>query len=233
MKVLFLDESGDHNLSVIDPQYPVFVLGGIIMDKEYAEGPLTEALNEFKHELFGSSDIILHTADIARNRNGFEPLIERDFRNRFYNRLNNLMRNLPYTVVACVIRKDRHLGRYGIAAIDPYLLSLNVLVERFCYEVGDAAKGGVVVAERRDPTSDRELELAWLGLINRGTRFLRGNAIENRLTALDLRAKKENIAGLQLADLVASPIGRHVIGKPDKEDWDIVYQKFRRNRQGE
>ena len=30
MKVLFLDESGDHNLSVIDPSYPIFVLGGVI-----------------------------------------------------------------------------------------------------------------------------------------------------------------------------------------------------------
>ena len=38
MKVLFLDESGDHNLAVIDPQYPLFVLGGIIVVKEYAEG---------------------------------------------------------------------------------------------------------------------------------------------------------------------------------------------------
>jgi hypothetical protein len=25
MKILFLDESGDHNLSVIDPSYPLFV----------------------------------------------------------------------------------------------------------------------------------------------------------------------------------------------------------------
>lgn len=40
MKVLFLDESGDHNLSLIDPQYPVFVLGGAIVEKEYAEGEL-------------------------------------------------------------------------------------------------------------------------------------------------------------------------------------------------
>ena len=34
MRVLFLDESGDHNLSAIDPRYPIFVLGGIIVDKE-------------------------------------------------------------------------------------------------------------------------------------------------------------------------------------------------------
>jgi len=28
MKYLFLDESGDHSLTRIDSQYPVFVLGG-------------------------------------------------------------------------------------------------------------------------------------------------------------------------------------------------------------
>jgi hypothetical protein len=33
VKVMFLDESGDHNLTVIDPQYPIFVLGGIIADR--------------------------------------------------------------------------------------------------------------------------------------------------------------------------------------------------------
>ena len=44
MKVLFLDESGDHNLEVIDPLYPLFVLGGVILEKRYAEGDLVEGL---------------------------------------------------------------------------------------------------------------------------------------------------------------------------------------------
>ena len=72
---MFLDESGDHNLTKIDPQYPVFVLGGVIMDADYAAGPLTGSCwIDFKRELFGRVDIVLHTADITRNRNGFEPL---------------------------------------------------------------------------------------------------------------------------------------------------------------
>ena len=62
MKIMFLDESGDHNLSVIDPQYPLFVLGGIVTDQEYAEGEMTEKLNRFKRDIFGMEDIILHTA---------------------------------------------------------------------------------------------------------------------------------------------------------------------------
>ena len=35
MKIMFLDESGDHNLEKIDQQYPVFVLAGAIFDNSY------------------------------------------------------------------------------------------------------------------------------------------------------------------------------------------------------
>jgi Protein of unknown function (DUF3800) len=66
VKVLFLDESGDHNLSAIDPQYPLFVLGGVIVDQDYADGELTEHLNAFKQALFGRTDMVLHTADLVR-----------------------------------------------------------------------------------------------------------------------------------------------------------------------
>lgn len=232
MKVLFLDESGDHNLSLIDPQYPMFVLGGIIVDKEYAERPLAAELSAFKMEFFGRDDIVLHTADITRNRHGFEPLKDSSLRTAFYDALNALMRRLEYSVVACAIRKDEHLSRYGVAALDPYMLSLDLLVERFCFAVGKVSGGGVIVAEKRDPTLDRELDLAWLNLKIQGTRYLRASDIADRIVGLTLRAKQDNIAGLQLADLVVSPIGRHLLGKPDKEDWRIVAEKFRRSPSG-
>ncbi len=233
MKVLFLDESGDHNLAVIDPSYPLFVLGGVIVEQRYAEGPLEEALRDFKHRLFGRDDLILHTADITRNRNGFERLKEREFREHFYRELNILLRSLRFQVVACVIRKDDHLGRYGVAALDPYMLSLDVLVERFCMEIGNVAGGGVIVAERRDATLDRELDIAWLNLKVQGTRYIKARDIESRIVGLNLRAKTANIAGLQLADLVVTPIGRKVLGKTIKEDYRVVEEKFRCSRTGQ
>ena len=49
---------------------------------------------------------------------------------------------------------------------------------------------------------------------------------------LNLRAKTANIAGLQLADLVVTPIGRKVLGKTIKEDYRVVEEKFRRSRNG-
>jgi uncharacterized protein DUF3800 len=232
VKILFLDESGDHNLSVIDPQYPLFVLGGVIIEKNYAEGPLVQELSDFKRRHFGTDQIVLHTADIVRNCNGFERMKEKAFREAFFNDLNSLMRRLSYMVVACAIRKEDHLLRYGVAALDPYLLSLDVLVERFCFELGGVSNGGVIVAECRDPILDRQLDIAWLNLKVQGTRFISVREITRRIVGLNLRAKRENIAGLQLADLVVSPIGRHVLGKPDREDFKIVETKFRKDWQG-
>ncbi len=219
-------------MATIDPQYPLFVLGGVILEKDYAEGELTERLDEFKRDLFGRADIVLHTADIARNRGGFERMQDRAFRQRFYSSLNALMADLRYTVVACAIRKDAHMARYGVAALDPYLLSLDVLVERFCFEIGRMGTG-VIVAERRDPTLDRQLDIAWLNLKVQGTRYIRATDLASRIIGLNLRAKSDNLAGLQLADLVVSPIGRHLLGKPERDDIQIVLQKLRRNNQGE
>ncbi|MGV8041967.1 MAG: DUF3800 domain-containing protein [Thermoanaerobaculaceae bacterium] len=233
MKVMFLDESGDHSLTRTDPQYPIFVLGGIITEQKVAEEVITAAVRRFKLELFGRDDLYLHTADITRNRNGFERLQETSFRMRFYGALNELMASLDYKVVACAIRKDQHLARYGLAAVDPYMLSLDVLVERFCFEIGDKARGGLIVAEKRDPTLDHQLELAWLNLKIQGTRYLQATVIEQRVAGLVTRSKADRVAGLELADLVVSPIGRAVLGRQVKEDYRIIEAKMRRGWKGE
>jgi hypothetical protein len=84
MLILFLDESGDHNLSVIDPQYPLFVLGGCIVESEYHEHMMTPSLADYKKRLFGREDFILHTAEIARRRGVFQKLTNETFRAQFY-----------------------------------------------------------------------------------------------------------------------------------------------------
>jgi hypothetical protein len=229
---MFLDESGDHSLKVIDPQYPMFVLAGVIMDLDYAQHDVADMFGEFKQDLFGRRDIILHTADITRNKNGFERNKEPSFRKEFYARLNELIQSLHFKVVACAIKKDRHLAKYGVAALDPYMLSLDILVERFCFEIGKGGDQGLIVAESRNPTLDHELELAFLNLKIQGTRFMKASQIEKRILGLNMRSKRENIPGLQLADLVASPVGRHVIGKTDREDYRIIESKFRKDFRG-
>ena len=95
------------------------------------------------------------------------------------------------------------------------MLSLNVLVERFCFALADAgeAQPGVIVAERRDRTLDSALLAAWRHLLERGTSYLRPATIQGRVASLRLDDKRAGLAGLELADLVVSPIGRFVAGR--------------------
>lgn len=106
MKVMYLDESGDHNLQVIDRDYPIFVLGGVILESPQAEHEMQQKLDALKRELFGNSQIILHTSDITRNRSGFERLQESEFRNEFYARINQFMAESQFMITACAIRKS-------------------------------------------------------------------------------------------------------------------------------
>ena len=50
--------------------------------------------------------------------------------------------------------------------------------------------------------------------------------IDRKLKLVD---KKDNVAGLQIADLVVTPIGRWAMGKKAHEDWEIIKTKFRKD----
>lgn len=225
---LFLDESGDHSLDKIDPQYPMFVLGGVLISA--ADYDRVDARwKQMKRELFGRDDIIIHTADLTRNKNGFERMKETAFRERVYNELNAVMAELPYQIIGCAVRKDDHLDRYGVSAIDPYHLSLNVIVERAYFAVGKKGKLHII-AESRDTTLDRMLDVVFLELKISGTHYISATELNTLGIELHIRQKSKNISGLQMADLVVTPIGRKVLGKKLHADWQVIESKLYRYR---
>lgn len=208
----------------------MFVLGGVIVDKDYYDNIIIPSFDKFKLDFFGSNDIILHTSDIGRNRNGFEILKDKVTRHKFIAGINALMSCLDYKVIACTIRKEEYLSRYGLSALDPYLLSLDILVEQFIFEI--QSKNGLIIAESRGTLLDAEIEIAWLNLRLQGTKRVQAKTVAARIEALNIRAKKHNDIGLQLADLVISPIARKTIGKKVNLDYTIVESKLRKSKDG-
>ncbi len=233
MKVTYLDESGDHNLKKINPNYPIFVLGGVIADRAYVRNVIEPRMRQFKQQYFGRDDVILHTVDMGRGGGDYAFLDAPAVRTRFYADLNQMLEELDYKVVACVIRKDAHVAKYGAHAADPYMYSLEILIERFCWELGEMLDGGFICAEKRNPHLDRELLHAWEELRTTwGTDYATSKRIEERIVGLDLRDKKPNLAATQLADLVITPIGRLAASRPPKADrvqWAVVKRKLRRH----
>jgi len=229
---LYLDESGDHSLRHIQPSYPLFVLGGVILADDDAVAAAVAAVAAFKRRWFGAARVVLHTADLVRNRGAFVGLKDVALRGRFFDDLNELLQSLEFSVVACAVRKDAHLERYGNEAIDPYLLALTVLVERFCFCVHSDSERGRIIAERRTAQLDRQVEMGWGYLRTRGTRYVRPSLIARRIEAFDFVGKSDAPAGMELADMVVSPLGRMLLGKRTRIDQSIVQAKLRRGPDG-
>jgi hypothetical protein len=228
MQVLFIDETGDHSLSKIDKSYPIFVLSGIITDEAYHDGKLTKALNTFKLRHFGTTDVVLHSKEMThpqstKNRE-YLKFMDPAFRRKFYKDFEHLLARVNISVVACVIMKNKHFANYGLEAKDPYLLSFDNLLNRLVFDLTDSQRGKIV-AESRNSGLDNQLEITYLTSRVEGTNKVQPAEIKLKLdSAISFKQKSDNIAGLQLADMVASPIARHYLGKKERAGHQLSYE---------
>lgn len=229
--VVYVDESGDHGLARVNPSYPVFVLAFCIFHKgEFARVVVPELLR-LKMEFFGHDQVVLHEEEIRKKTGAFVFLNDPAQRDRFQVALSEVMTAVPFTLVAVVIRKERLVQRYELPP-NPYLLSMKYGLERVCSflrENGQAGRLTHFVFERRGAREDAELELE----------FRResgpGKATCHRTPAEIVMADKKTIStGLQIADLVARPIGIRTL-RPEQPNraYDIIERKFLRGPEGQ
>lgn len=227
MRLLFIDESGDHSLSKIDRSYPIFLLSGVTIDKKYHDGQLSEELNSLKQRTFGTTEIVLHSKEMTHPQLATNPLymkfMDRDFRRKFYREFEKLLINSDLSLVACAIMKNKHFAKYGLEAKDPYLLSFDNLLNRLVFDLDDQQKGKII-AESRNSILDNQLDIAYLAVRVEGTNKVQPAEIKLKLeSAIEFKQKADNVAGLQIADMVASPIARYLLGKPERKGHQLSY----------
>jgi hypothetical protein len=217
--LVFVDESGDHGLSRCDPEYPLFVLAFCIVTKRDYADVITPELQRFKFAHFGHDVVVLHEHDIKKAKGPFTFLLNPQHRAGFFDDLNGLMGRLPMTLVAVVVHKSRLVEKYRTPT-NPYHIALEYgleRVQRYLTEHGQAGKTTPLICECRGRREDDELELEF-------------RRVATRIPGFDIHFvdKKANLPGLQIADLVARPIGRHVLA-PDQPNraYDILAPKLR------
>lgn len=231
MKVFFLDESGDHSLSKIDDQFPVFCLAGCIFDEiEYQQNSKAE-IDAFKIRYFSTSEVILHSRDIRKCQMPFNILLNSNTKNKFYQDINNLISNLPITILASVILKKEFKDQYHDPS-NPYNLSLQFLMERFLYYLDEVKDIGYISVESRDPKSNADLLSAFTHVINNGssgnTHNLPAERFQQKIQKMVFVTKQQNENGHQLADLVAYPIAKFGLNQYKSNlSFDIIKSKLR------
>lgn len=223
--IVFVDESGDHSLRSINAQFPLFVLVFCVFDKGCFLHHVVPPIQEFKFKHFGHDCVILHEAEIRKQQGPFTLLRDPNLRGPFLQGLSQIIEDVPFTVIAAVIRKDTMVSCQAKAE-HVYHLAMEIGLERLQRlfdERGQSQRITHVVVECRGAAEDRELELQF-------RRICDGHNSWGRMLPLEIvfADKRTNSAGLQVADLIARPIGRMILDPPGRVNraWEIIEKKL-------
>lgn len=213
--IVYADESGDHGLVSIDPEYPVFSLVLCAIRKTDYVATVVPAVQRFKFDFWGHDAVILHERDIRKNNGHFAMLrADQAIRNRFFQRLNGLVETAPLVVFASVINKVLLMKKHP-DALNPYEIALRFCMEQtlsMLFREGQDGKKVHVIFERRGKKEDDDLKLAFSRFRMDAGKGKRPRADSRQMDLeLVLQSKSANSTGLQIADLVARPIGLNVL----------------------
>lgn len=222
--VVYVDESGDHSLASIDAAYPVFVLALCVFHKRHYSEKIIPALEKLKFNYFGHDSVVLHETDIRKQKGDFAFLSHLPTRTEFMARLSEIMVQSNFILIACVVDKARLSRTEGMAS-NPYHIALDICLQRlhdFLAEKGQQSLQTHVVVECRGKKEDRELELEF-------RRICDGDGVNTQPRPFNIvfADKKTNLDGLQLADLVARPVGlAHIRPEQDNQAFEILKRKL-------
>ena len=228
--IVYVDESGDHGLKSMDATYPVFVLAFCVFSKiEYVK-VITPKLQEFKFRYFGHDMVVLHEHDIRKPKGPYAILFDPDIRKSFLEDLSAIISDSKFQIIATFIHKETFHRKHGDGD-NLYNVAVRSCLKRL-YRVlsahGQEDRITNVIFEQRGKKEDNELELEFRRVCD--TENPSGVALPFSIV---LASKQINSCGLQLADLVARPIGRKCL-KPEQENraYDILEQKLIRDVEG-
>lgn len=230
---LFIDESGDPSLSSINANFPIFtLLGCLFEDSEYLK--VCSEIVKLKKEFFNSEHTILHSRDIRKCEGVFTKLFDLDIKAKFQKQLNYILENSTFTVIAVGIKKQDFIEKYGKIADDPYEISLSFLLERAVMEIDNTKDGAInLMLEARGRVEDEIIQKRYNRLLDKGSQHITPERFKKRFKKMEFKRKIENDCGLQIADLCAYPVARHIINPKEPYPlYDIVESKFRRNTTG-
>lgn len=222
--LVFVDESGDHGLESIDSGYPLFVLAFCIMRKADYITEVVPAIQAFKFKHFGHDNVILHERDIRKDVGAFAFLNSKEKKAAFLDELTRIVAAVPFTLVCSVILKEALKRRYS-APDNPYHVALGFGLERVHSFLQAQSAGSArthVMVERRGKQEDSALELEFRRICDGGNYNREQMPLE-----IVFADKKANLPGLQLADLVARPVGLSIL-RPEQANraFKVLESKF-------
>lgn len=213
---LYIDESGDHAYCKLEHvAHRYLALLGVWFRQPHDYTQFADALEAMKRQFFGprpDTPVVLHRADIINRKGAFGILCNDETRRRFDEALLRLVTDASFKLVCVVIDKQTHLHRYA-SPFHPYHYCLAAMLDRYSGYLNHRNAVGDVMAEARGKEEDLQLRQAYRRVYESGTLMFDRHHHQRALTSAELKIKPKaaNIAGLQLADVLAHPVKQHCL----------------------
>jgi hypothetical protein len=207
----------------IDPHYPIFVLVFCILKKADYIGILTPRLQSLKMKHFGHDAVILHEHALRKGTEDFSFLNSSDKKEHFMTELTQIIGEVTFHLGCVVIRKNELKENENPE--NPYHLALEaglIQVDSFLSNEGVVGQKTHLLFEKRGKNEDGELKSEFRRLCEKNRDEGRGYPFD--VVFVD---KKANHLGLQLADLLARPIGLSIL-RPDQpiRTYEVMEKKL-------
>ncbi len=241
---LYIDESGDHTYEQVDTvAHRYLALLGVWFELGADYNAFASDLERFKLSLFGQrpdNPVILHRSDIINRKGAFGILCDEEKRGRFDAGLLEVVSRARFKMICVVLDKQHHKQQY-CDPFHPYHYCLAAMLERHSGWLNYKNTMGDVMAESRGKEEDLQLKQAYRRVYESGTTYYSHENHQRALTSKDIKIqpKKANIAGLQLADVLAYPVKQALLVQKGlitdpgdvygKKVYGAVAAKFNRN----
>ncbi|WP_082376450.1 DUF3800 domain-containing protein [Ahrensia marina] len=222
--IFYADESGDHSLTSIDPQYPVFALSLCMFKKSTYCRSVVPNFQRLKFDYFGHDAIVLHEHDIRKQNGPFKILTNANIRSRFLNDLSICLEKSSFKIFGVVILKNELTSDFFPE--NPYSLSLKITLQQaylFLKRRKQEQMRTHFIFEKRGAKEDTELELEFRRIVG-GVNDI---GVKFESFEIHFSDKKSNSTGMQIADLTARPLGLS-ISRPHQANraFEIVASKI-------
>lgn len=221
--IVYVDESGDHGMQTVDVNYPVFVLAFCVFYKGHYSEKVVPALQKFKFNNFGHDVVVLHEHEIRKEKGCFK-FNSKKHKHDFIDGLTSIIEASNFILISAVIDKRQLKDKYGVGN-NPYHLALGFCLEtlyEFMLEKNQDGTKTHIVVECRGNKEDKDLELEFRRVCDGANKLGKNLPFE-----IIFASKQTNSAGLQLADLVARPVGLSVLRrKQPNRAFDVLKKKF-------